>query len=149
MAFAEPDGINKGVRSQKKILKELFIHKIENEIADVISFDNRIKPFFDKIRVKIKRINPVPIQNRKKVEANLFDDCFICIGSSRPYIVNPAFIYKIEKHSYGTKYSLMYFTNFESCFLITNKLEINGYGFLSVYGDEFGLTPEEAVENKY
>lgn len=139
----------KSILSKKSIIKNLIQQQIEQELTDRVKFDSRIKPFFDKERIKVKGKKPIPKELWSKANPELGQECYICRNSSSPYIVDPAFVYKLDTNSPVTMYHLMYFTNFGDYFGTTNKLEINGYGFVSVYDNEFGLTPEEAVKNKY
>lgn len=140
--------VKSGIKSKKEIYKKLIFEIIQNQ-AEVVLFDKRIKPFVESQRIKVPRVRPLPTHLRKPVEAmKIGDKCFIFRYSEGIAIVDPCLVYDIVNGS-ELMYHVMYFTNFGDYGSASRKLGINGYGFATVYPTEIGLTPEEAVRNKY
>ncbi len=140
--------IKTGIKSKKRQLKEYILEIITGQ-ADIVTFDKRIKPFIKSQRIKVNRIRPLPIHLRKPVEnLKVGDKCYIFRYSEGTTIVDPCLIYDVDEND-DLKYSVMYFTNFGDYGITTKKMDINGYNFAKVYPTEIGLTPEEAVKNKY
>ena len=140
--------IKSGIKSKKQVFKEQILEIVQNQ-AELVLFDKRIKPFIKSQRVKVNRVRPLPTNLRKPVkDLKIGDQCFIFRYSDGPTIVDPCLVYDVDPDD-DLMYSVMYFTNFGDYGMTSRKLEINGYHFAKVYPTEIGLTPEDAVKNKY
>lgn len=131
----------------KKEIKGLMLSLISNDLHETVRFDRRIEPMFSLKRIKVNKIKAIPINKRIPVDVNVGDVCYIYRDSGSSNIVDPCFIY--EKNEDNTMFKIMFFTNFGDYSIQTKKLDINGYGFHSVYPTEIGRTPEEAVMNRF
>jgi len=136
-----------GTKGKKKVIKDLMLSMITNDLHKVVHFDKRIEPMFALNRIKVSNTKVLPINKRTPVYPGIGETCYIFRGSGSSKIVDPCFIY--EKDEDNKMFKVMYFTNFGDYHLPTKKLKINGYGFTSVYPTEIGKTPEEAVMNKF
>lgn len=136
------------LKNKKRVIIFTMLEIIQNSLVKTIKYDVQIKSILKEKRIKVHRIKPLPFYERKPVSLKNGDKCYIYRNKTTPAIVDPCLITNVDENE-EFKYDVMYFTNYGKFKMTTNNLEINGYNFAKVSAIEIGLTPEDAVRNKY
>lgn len=134
-------------RGRKTLIRSMIKAEIEQgEITKTIRFEPKLKALIEAGRQRVTGIKPLPYgsQNRIKIELNQGDSCFICYRNQAPYMANPAYVYKKLSGSY----LVIFFSN-RLKGTETSKTDINAARFINASADELGLTPEQAVLQRF
>ena len=121
---------------------------ISENLCRTIEFDNKVKDLINSKRISVKGTKVSSYfddSNRKEIDAKIGETYFICKGHNQPHIANPCYVFDVNETC--ETLNVIYFTNVIDYFTESNKLEINGWCFDTVYKYELGRTPEEAVYN--
>ena len=117
---------------------------IESErLVQIIKFNPLIKELVNEGRHHIKGVYPEETKYRQKINADIGTKVYFCDRSNN--IVSPAYVIGNIAED---RLHIAYFTNLNSNYLETNKLQINGWAVTGAYLNEVGLTPEQAIKNR-
>jgi hypothetical protein len=116
------------------------------ELIETIKFNPTLKKLIDNGRKTMKGIKPLHYASNKRVnvELNEGDLCYFCWNTKNPYVANPAYVFRKS----GGSYLIIFFTN-QYNGLETSKPEINMGRFINAPADELGITPEQAVLQRF
>jgi hypothetical protein len=144
----EWNSLNNDRKLNRRAAKE-FIRTIieEPDFVPMISFNPVLKKIISGGRHKVRGVVPLDSTDSRRINihAKAGEGYYLCNDYHKPYLANPCYV--IGEGTSGT-YRIMFFTNVASQFLDTKKLEINGYGFTTVFANELGTTLEQAVIQK-
>lgn len=134
-------------KNQKALIKDIIKAEITyGTLVETIKFNPTLKMLIDNGRKTVKGIKPLHYASNKRVnvQMNEGDLCYFCWNTKNPYVANPAYVFR----KIGSSYILLFFSN-QSKGTETSKLEINMARFINVPADELGLTPEQAVLQRF
>lgn len=134
-------------KNRKAMIKAIIKAEIDHgELIETIKFNPILKQLIDSGRRKVTGVKPLLYASHKrmKVELNEGDLCYFCWNTKNPYMANPAYVYRKS----GGSYVLIFFTNLYQG-KETSKVEINLGDFINAPADELGLTPEQAVMQRF
>jgi hypothetical protein len=128
-------------RKSKEIIKALIE---TSELVQMIKFNPVLKNLIVQGRHKVSGVIPLHSTDSRRVrmDAKEGEVYYLCNDHSKPFIANPCYIVKSTMNG---PYRVMYFTNAASQFIETKKSRVNAYGFTTVFPNELGVTPEQAV----
>jgi len=135
------------IKGQKRLIKRLVTKCLESDELTVnVKSSPILKAQILDGRKKGTRKKPLPssVANRVPIELEAGQMCWICTRSTAPYIANPGLVLK----KFQDGYRIIYFTNIKGSSEGT-KLEINYHTFRSPTRYEIGLTPEQAILQKW
>lgn len=115
-------------------------------MIETIHFNPKLKDLINLGRGYAKNIKPLNSNNSKRVNIllNEEDECYFCWSTKRPYVANPAFVFK----KLAGSYIIIFFYN-ESKGVETSKQKINMARFINAPSDEIGTTPQQAILQRF
>ena len=134
-------------KNRKSLIRDIVKAEISHgALIETIRFDPILKKLIDGGRKKVNGIKPLHYASNKRVtiELNEGDLCYFCWNAKNPYVANPAYVFR----KVGGSYIIIFFTN-QSKGSETSKPEINVGRFINAPADELGLTPEQAVLQRF
>jgi len=134
-------------KGRKSLVKNIVTAEVEHgSLVETVKFNPLLKQLIDSGRQQVKGIKPLSYGSHKrvKVEINEGGLCYFCWNSKNPYIANPAYVFRKS----GGSYILIFFSN-QHKGSESRKLEINMARFINAAADELGLTPEQAVLQRF
>lgn len=134
-------------KNRKALIKEIIKAEIEQgALTETIKFNPILKQLIESGRKKTCGIKPLLYGSHKrvKVELNEGDFCYFCWNTKGPYVANPAYVYR----KCGGSYVIIFFSNLYKG-SETTKPEVNIGDFINAPADELGLTPEQAVLQRF
>lgn len=124
-------------------VKEAIILAIEEQTT-TIQFDPLLAECINEGRHKVTKVTPLrnTDSDRKRITLRKGQKCYLSESFCKPYLANPAYVYKdFGDDSYG----VIFFINVNKEGQRTNRIKVNDWDFAKVYGNDVGLTPEQAV----
>jgi hypothetical protein len=137
----------KAGKNRKTLLKDVVTAEINHgSLVETIKFNPLLKQLIDKGRYKVTGVKPLlyTSNKREKIELSEGDTCYFCWNTKNPYVANPAYVFRKA----GGSYIIIFFTNLSKG-TETGKPEINMARFINAPADEIGLTPEQAVMQRF
>lgn len=134
-------------QNRKAGIKAIVTAEItRGQLIKVVKFNPALKQRIDVGRKRVSGVKSLRYCSNKrvKVDLNEGDVCYFCWNTKNPYIANPAYVFKKSAGSYV----LIFFTNVSRA-KETEKEAPNMARFIGVPADELGLTPEQAVLQRF
>ena len=135
------------LKIKKTEIKTIVEHLITNSsLTKTILFNPLLKELIQEGRHEVTKVRPLSCISSERIEINakIGQKYYLCRDTKSPFIADPCYIISLIQD--GT-YNVMFFTNVQDNWSSSKKTEINGWGFTSVYANEIGLTPAQAVRN--
>jgi hypothetical protein len=132
---------------KKKLIKTIIADLVEKtDLTVAIKSDPILESLIKTGRKRVKGIKPLPYSSNKRVAVDLQSGqtCFVCTDRSGPFISSPAYVLK----KFENAYRIMFFTNVED-YGESKNLLVNQIICLTVQSNELGITPEQAVLQKW
>lgn len=120
---------------------------IKQELVRTINFPLELKLLINGGRKKVLGNRRKLNSKREAIRITPGNSYFLCTNDSSN-IANPCYVLNMGKPEIVNSYRVIYFTDVKDTFISGKKTEINGWGFCTVFKNELGTTPEQALINK-